>query len=341
MDQTQLQEKIALYYSKLPPNVQVLFSSMKWLETLKTISQKYGLNDKQQETLGTETTLVLLGIIHLVEYEEILTKELGLSEDSMTKMLAEIEESILKTVRPQLVMAFEANKKSETAETSNIKSKPNELLEKLPKEIQNIIKESNYQAMLYAIAKENNLNVEQMGSLEKTVTDLMVGTIHPEEFEDALESNLKLPLEKIRKLVNDVNEKIFLKIRESLKLVNKPKSGEPLIEEGVENQNKEATILTKAGIKMVEPALPTRTMDIRTEKPQESREEMLKKIEKPELAAEFKPTEKINPILSQKLLSSIKIPAVKTDHSLPNLQSSLQSDPSLKNKADPYREIPE
>ena len=87
---------------------------MQWLETLKTISQKYGLNEKQIETLGTETTLVLLGIIHLVEYEEILTNELELPRDSIERILTEIETSIIKNIRPQLVLAFEENKKLET-----------------------------------------------------------------------------------------------------------------------------------------------------------------------------------------------------------------------------------
>src|SRR3989344_8884181 len=102
MDQKELQEKIALYYSKLPPKAQEVFSGMAWLETLKAISQKYGLTEKQIETLGTETTLVLLGIIHLVEYEEALTNELGLPRNSTDKMVQEIQESIIKEIRPEL-----------------------------------------------------------------------------------------------------------------------------------------------------------------------------------------------------------------------------------------------
>src|SRR3989344_953416 len=102
MNKEELQQNIALFYSKLPPNAQALFSSMQWLETLKTISQKYGLNEKQIETLGTETTLVLLGIIHLVEYEEALTNELGLPRNSTDKMVQEIQESIIKEIRPEL-----------------------------------------------------------------------------------------------------------------------------------------------------------------------------------------------------------------------------------------------
>ncbi len=211
MDQKELQEKIALYYSKLPPEAQKVFSSMTWLETLKTISQKHSLNDKQIEILGTETTLVLLGIIHLVEYEEIFTNELGLSENIAEKILNEIEESIIKPIRPQLITAFNENKKVEADEQPEVGQKLDKRFEKLPKEIENIVEKSNYRAILYAITKGYNLTVTQMNILETAVDNLTVGIIHPDEFENYLESNLKLPSEIVRKIVNDINEEIFLK----------------------------------------------------------------------------------------------------------------------------------
>ncbi len=333
MDQKELQEKIALYYSKLPPNAQAVFSSMKWLETLKTISQKYSLNEKQIEMLGTETTLVLLGIIHLVEYEEILTNELGLSRNSVEKMLMEIEESVIKNIRPQLVLAFEANKKSETEKAPKIEQKLDERFKKLPKEIENIIKELNYQETLYNIAKEYNLTVLQMGSLETAVINLIIGAIHPEKFENYLEKNLELPLETVRKIANDVNEKIFLKIRESLKRMNMPASEIPAVEKTTEKiQNNETQVLNSVGIGIILEKLELGT----AEKPAENREDILKKIEKPE---------ETHPLLTQKLSNSFQTPMIKTEHTLQNLSSNdkenLTTITSNKPKIDPYREIPE
>ncbi len=109
MDQEQLQQKIAEYYAKLPNGVQTVFSSMKWLESLESLSTKYNLNESQKSTLGTETMLVLLGIIHLVEYENVLEKELEMPKVQFDKMLIEIDESILRTIRPQLSEAFKKN----------------------------------------------------------------------------------------------------------------------------------------------------------------------------------------------------------------------------------------
>lgn len=321
MDQKELQEKIALYYSKLPPDAQAVFSSMKWLETLKTISQKYGLNEKQIETLGTETTLVLLGIIHLVEYEEVLTNEIKLSREFAEKMLLEIEESIIKTIRPQLIHAFEAKKNSEIGEESNIEPKLDERFEKLPLETRNIITQSNYRAILYNIAKEYNLNVEQTGILETFTTNLVTGAIRPDEFENSLKKNIGLPLETVGKLANDINEGIFKKIREELvKGTERKKSL-------LDSEKIDTSILNQAGIEIV-PARKAYTG-------KESKE-TLPVPEKLELTT----------ILAQKLSGPSRIPITKTEYSLNNITKTTsipvpQAPKAYPKNADPYRLIPE
>ncbi len=348
MDKKELQEKIALYYSKLPPNAQAVFSSMKWLETLKTISQKYGLNEAQIQTLGTETTLVLLGIIHLVEYEEALTNELKLSRDTTEKILMEIEESIIRAVRPQLVRAFEENRESETDETPEIEQKLDVSFEKLPEEVEDIVKGSNYQALLYNIAKGYNLTIAQMGILETAVTNLINGTLRPEEFEDSLEKSLKLSPETIGKMVNDINEKIFKKIREGLIKITEQKQSEdrPTIPETMEastasKQEESTQVLNSAGIEIIPEKLELEP----AEKPTENREDMLQKVEKPEPARLNEANRsggEVHPILAQKLSGSLKIPMTTTEHSLGNITKTNTATPTnTTQKIDPYREIPE
>jgi len=343
MDQKELQEKIALYYSKLPPEAQKVFSDMKWLETLKTISIKYGLDAKQIETLSTETTLILLGIIHPVEYEETLTKELGLSENSTEKILLEIEESITKGIRPQLVKTFEANKESETETIPEVGQKPDARFDKLPKEIENIVKESNYQTALYNISRNYNLNVEQMGILENTIVDLITGKIHPDEFEGFLENGLRLELNTLNKLVNDVNNQIFRKIRAKLEAstTQNSKKGEintyPL-EESVPtttHTEKEKAILNKAGIQIVPEKLE---LNGAQKTPLENPTPIQTPIQKTESAqSEIKETKL--PISAQKLSGSMQTPVTKTEHTLDNLTPN--KTPNTPPKIDPYREVPE
>ncbi len=109
MDQEQLQQKIAEYYAKLSPEAQAVFSSMKWMETLESISTKYNFDDGRKSILGTETMLVLLGIIHHVEYEEVLGKELNIPRSQIDRIISEVDESILKSVRSSLTETFHKN----------------------------------------------------------------------------------------------------------------------------------------------------------------------------------------------------------------------------------------
>jgi hypothetical protein len=109
MNEEELQKNIVLYYSKLSKRAQEYFSSMTWLEILAGIALRYFLNDWQKEELGTETTLILLGIIDKNEYRENLERELALSEDSFNSIFKEVEEKILKPVMEDLEQALKIN----------------------------------------------------------------------------------------------------------------------------------------------------------------------------------------------------------------------------------------
>ncbi|MFA6514714.1 MAG: hypothetical protein WCT42_00410 [Candidatus Paceibacterota bacterium] len=119
MDQTQLQQNIAKYYAKLPSDLQQSFSSMAWMEDLKNISTKYSLTNEQTETLATETTLVLLGIVHLEDYVLTLKNDLKLNDETFNKILDDLDANILKDTKDDLVKTFELNIELLEKENSN------------------------------------------------------------------------------------------------------------------------------------------------------------------------------------------------------------------------------
>lgn len=217
MDQTQLQQQIATYYEKLPSDVQEVFSSMKWMDTLGTISTKYNLTEEQKEVLGTETTLVLLGIIGVSEYEDTLRNEVKIEQTSLVKMMDEVEGQILATVRPQLAEAFEKNLNDLAEEKYGGEVKLDERFAKLPQEVREAISESGYQTKLYNIGEKQKLSISQMGALDEVTTKIMIGIIHPDEYEKELQSKLATTSEVTSTIVNEVNEEILKNIREILK----------------------------------------------------------------------------------------------------------------------------
>lgn len=316
MEKEQLQQQIALYYSKLPSEAQEVFAKMEWLESLKQISTKYGLKDEQAQELGTETTLVLLGIIHTDEYEEKIKNGLGTSLEQAGKMLSEINDAILKNIRPQLLEAFNKNAKEAEQGTIEIEEGLDERFDKMPKELKKIIIESGYHAKLYAIATEAKLNIPQMGALEEAATGVITGATHPDQFENKIKEKMSLPSETVKKLVSDINEKILRPIREKMETTySKPKIPTEIKPE-----------IKPAGIR----AIPI------ARKPD---------LSVPELAAGTKatppPQKPVTPVSVPKLSGSFQSSTVKTDYTLkregPN---PVKNDVAQKNM-DPYREIPE
>ena len=217
MDQTQLKQKIAEYFSKLPKEAQTAFSSMLWMETLKGIISKYNLNPKEAETLGTETTLALLGIISLEEYQNNLERELVVDEETKEKIIKEIDDTILKTIKEQLVVAFETNAEALLNESRNKPLVFDPRFISMPQNVQEAIARSSWKEILFGIAQKYKLTVEQTGILEEITAKVMLNAIHPNNYEKEITSKITIQKEEIPLLVGEVNQEILLKIRELLK----------------------------------------------------------------------------------------------------------------------------
>ena len=345
MDQTKLQQQIALYYSKLSPSMQTMFSSMKWMDTLSDISKKYGLTEEQKATLGTETTLVLLGMIDADEYEKNIAGEVAIPAESMTKMMTEIDESILKSIRPELTTTFQKNALELVEKTYGTKEKLDERFNKLPKEVQEAISESGYQKALYTIASKHNLTIDEMGALEEATTKVMLSLIHPDKYESELQSNINKPKEEIAELAKDVNEGVLKNIREILKSHWGGKEDSSSMDDEVpippykkvgnevkiEKTQTEATIYEKAGIEMVnknEPVIHPPSMAT------ESNKMMMKE--------DVLFMESGIDMLSDKLNRATVGKSVISDHSLPKMESKIPDNKPTENTSskahDPYHE---
>jgi len=117
MDKTQLQQKIREYYLKLPASAQASFSSLTWVETLNGVFSKYLiLSEDQKQEIITETMLVLLGIIHLEEYENKILNGLGVEKEVSYKILVDIDKAILVDLRNDLTEVFNKNVAEATEE---------------------------------------------------------------------------------------------------------------------------------------------------------------------------------------------------------------------------------
>ena len=345
MNPEELQQKIAEYYAKLTPQMQTVFSSMQWMEDLKKIVAKYNLNEIQESTLGTETMLVLLGIIHHEEYEEVVRRELALDEMLATNLLNEVDTLILNTIKPQLNSAFEKNNTIE--EEHPLPSSPLANGEESTQAINSV----NWKQAIIDAKAKYGFNLEQLEELEVQVQAIFSGLTKPENFERTIKEKMKLTDEKAIEITNEMNEKVFKKIRTSLMEIVEDERPKEVIKE------EEDIILKTAGITMSTSPLELKAGNdlSKDENISEKRDDMLKNVEKPELIInEVKKEEKpevVKNIFASKLTGNFQMPQEKTEYSLNNMSKSSSkvmpeiitptAEKAKLPKIDPYRELPE
>jgi hypothetical protein len=328
MNKEQLQQKIAFYFEKLPPSAQAVFSQMEWLQKIQDLGSTYALSPEQIETLATETTLILLGIIEGAEYANTLSQELHLPKLTLDKILTEINNSILNPIQNELTQAFEANIAENTPAAAVLETKLDERFSQLPKDIQDSISNSNYYASLYEIVTENNLTIPQMGALEECLTDAMLGKIKTNELKGAIVSRLGITEEVAGKLIKEINEKISKELREKLMSEAMPRI----------TAVKDSKILESAGIQIIGEEVPKAPTPVA---PTINTPKVLVPTTvatKADLSRPVLPA----PVLSQKFTGSFKMDTVKTDITPPPaLTKKVENESKAYPKGvDPYREVP-
>ena len=364
MDQKELQKTIAEYYQKLPAGAQKVFAEMKWLEELRRISKKYGLENSQIEVLGTETTLVLLGIIHLEEYEENITRELRLSRENTDQLVAEIDESVLRNIRGDLQNSYSRNLSDMTENKTeveiapkeegvkvNIESKITAPIADLPKNVKEAVESSNYKDTLYKIADENDLSIEQMGLLEEAVIESFSGKIPASDFGRIIKQRLELKDDRVNLLVSQINEKILKSVRAKIMGESGKRS---VTESNLEMDVKEKAVMESVGFN-IEPQKVNKMREFNTNDYKESfMQKAGIKVEK-EVVVEPKkeipenkesvlgqagikitPSEVKPNIFASKLEKDSRAGVKETDHSIAKLSNAMNSNTYDKNQ-DPYR----
>ncbi|MDE2399486.1 MAG: hypothetical protein KGL67_00515 [Patescibacteria group bacterium] len=217
----------------------------------------------------------------------------------------------------------------------------------LPDETVNAIAAVDWKAAILSLREKKGYNFEQLGDLELETELLLCGLASPAEYPKELQNRMRISKAETDELVNDMNILVFNKIKEEM-IKNSErrkvfeKKAEPIRANevvqgssaagGMEINKTENTVLKSAGIEVIKPEITS------GEKPVESREAILKKVENPE-------TPKAQSMLAQKIMSSVQTPIVKTEHTLENISGNKgEVVTPIKNqplKVDPYRELPE
>lgn len=216
----------------------------------------------------------------------------------------------------------------------------------LSEESRHAIDAVDWRTIILGMRAEKGYSYAQLEDLELETELLLCGLINPEDYPKELEKRMGIPKAKIDELVNELNEKVFKKIREELvKTIERKKMSEnSKTNETKENFKKEEEPIesreellknienTSTGnveniVLQGKEILAQKELPVGNKDKQENKGEPLKNSPRVPLG---------NSILEQKLSGAFQIPTTETNHSLGNLSSS--NKPSTTPKVDPYRE---
>jgi hypothetical protein len=138
-------------------------------------------------------------------------------------------------------------------------------IDKLPKELQEAYFSVDIDNVIFKIGETNSLHVDQIGLLANQVGLVIVGLTKPQDFLGNLVSELGISRDEAGKITQDINEQVFLPIRDSLKKIHHVGNESPVDSLPTGNTGHQSTV------ELIKP-----------ESEQPKKEDVLRGIEEPE-----------------------------------------------------------
>jgi len=205
-----LQKKIDEARVKLPSESREAIDNVNWKLLILGLKK---FTPDQLDDLEIETELMLYGITSPEDYPIELEDRMHLTKEDTIALVGEMNRLVFQRIEMELKRILD--------EKDKFKNRPmvfDQRFSKLPKDVQQAIAQSGWRENLYEISKKYKLNIEQMGILEKDTVKLITNEISPLNYENVLKTDISnLDKENTASLVNEINEKIMLRIRKLLK----------------------------------------------------------------------------------------------------------------------------
>lgn len=207
-----------------------------------------------------------------------------------------------------------------------------------------------WQAVVLQMRETKGYSFEQLGNLEMETELLLCGLLSPNNYPGELENRMRITKAQAGELVNEMNEKVFAKIKEELiKNTERKNIFTKKTSDSAQEFSKHGVEIIPEKVAGVPPlkegaSLPTQAGGGNREDhhlasgipPQKGGEETLPVPEKLELESGGE----VHPMLAQKLSATVQVETVKTEHTPENITKTNPPTSYPKN-ADPYRLPPE
>jgi hypothetical protein len=197
--------------------------------------------------------------------------------------------------------------------------------QKLPKNLQDAITSVSLQEKLKKVVKKFMLHIDQAGALENETVLVMLGLESSDDYRENIRRALNIADGRAEMIANNINQEIFLQIRETLKEISQTSenTGENSLDNKKEQLEKEEEKSEKTNHSPITPPVP-----------QAQAGEASQGAPPPNLPTE-KPLNVTNDIVKDKLENQVRIPREEIDL---NNDNSEQQEKKRPYSSDPYRE---
>ena len=107
-----------------------------------------------------------------------------------------------------------------------------EQMQRIPAEVREAIKSSDWERTIFNIGREHKMHIDDIDTLSVETILTMIGLEHPKDYPENIQKRIGLKDEELMNLVDEVNERLFSKIREALRIhYEKVATGEIMADE--------------------------------------------------------------------------------------------------------------
>lgn len=107
-----------------------------------------------------------------------------------------------------------------------------EQMQRIPPEVREAIEKSDWERTIFNIGHEHKMHIDDIDTLSIETILTMIGLEHPKDYPENIQKAIGLKEEELMNLVDEVNERLFSKIREALRIhYEKVATGEIMADE--------------------------------------------------------------------------------------------------------------
>jgi len=229
-------------FVEFPEDIKSFLASPELAKNIGTLGDKFTFSTEQKTKLGNNIVKFFAGVFNsFSDFTDKLKEELGILENDLDNLTNDLSAQIFTPHKDYFEDLFEylaSPASQENVEDVEVtlavkgdlasqwfigeeeKERVEEQLKTLPEDLRSELSIGNAQNLVTNILSARNLSEEQINIAIKLTGKVMMGFLAPRDFINVLAQELQIGVDVARNIALEINEQVFLPVRDSLKKVH-------------------------------------------------------------------------------------------------------------------------